>query len=334
MAQLNEATVRVVNGSATVTHVWDATLSSVSGNFSADMDITWDGGSGSTGGDGKVVAWNSATSRLSFYRTAGAIPTAAEAITDSTTTVSGTIASFYSTSPPNWDTAIPSTGTKIAVFGNSATGNYTVADSGHTADTFALTTNFTGTTTSQITFGIHTDFTPNLELPTIEYGDVDAVGLVTRGLTELDRRGKFRGALITMTADQAIAANTDTAILLGTSSYDTDSFVATANAGFFTVPSGVAKVRLAFSVRAAADVTSTWRVHITKNDTTTYAGFVETLYAAIDDTTAITGQTPVLAVAAGDVFKLKTIIPTTGGSIDQHAATWFSIEAVELTAAS
>jgi len=333
MAQMNEGTVRVVNASATVHHVWEATLTNVSGNFAEEMVITWDGGSGSTGGDGTVVRWNSVSRRLSFYRTAGAIPATTEALIDSTTTVSGTIESFHSTSPPNWDSTIPGSGTKIAVFGHSATGNYTVADSGHTADTFALTTNFTGTTTTDVPFGIHIDFTPSFALPTIEYGDVDAVGLVTRGFTELDRRGKFRGAMVTMTAQQTIAAATDTTIVPGTTSYDTDTWVATASDGFFTVPSGVAKVRVSFSVRAVADVVSTWRCHVLKNATTSYAGFTETNYAAVAAATPITGNSPVIAVAAGDTLKLQTLV-SAQTIVALDSATWFAIEAVELTAAS
>ncbi|MBG95133.1 MAG: hypothetical protein CL793_07765 [Chloroflexi bacterium] len=336
MAQVSGGSVRVENGSNTIRHIWDVQLENGASAFAEGDVITWDGGSGSTGGDGVVASFTAGTLRLYFYRTAGANPTVGETITDSTTTKTGAIASFYPNSPPNWSTDpdITSGGTKMVVFGSDATGNYTLAASTqHTSDTFELTTNYVGTTGTIVSYGIHTDFTPNLGLPTVNYGDVNAVALVTRGLVELDRRGKFRGAMVTMTAQQTIAAATETTIVPGTTAYDTDTWVATANAGFFTVPSGVAKVRVSFSVRAVADVVSTWRCHVLKNATTSYAGFTETNYAAVDDATPITGNSPAIAVAAGDTLKLQTLV-SAETIVALDSATWFAIEAVELTAAS
>jgi len=332
MGQVNAGLVRVANGSATVSHVWTVTLETVSGTFSQGLVIDWDGGSGSTGGDGVVTSWNSSLNRLRFYRTAGVAPTSGEAIrVVAATSNNGTISALAATSPPDWSTnpTITASGSKTVVFSKSATGNYTLASSGHTSDTFAMTANFTGTELVETGYGIHADFTPNIGLPTIEYGDVDAVGLVTKGLTEIDRRLYFRGSMLSMTSDQVISATTNTIAVFGTETYNIGGWVGTSGDGFFTVPSGVTHVRAAFSVLPLNTVANTLNAQIWKNGDGDFPGFV--LQSAATMTTGVPHSqvSPVLAVAAGDTLKLNLYLGA-GNTIDAHFWTWFAVEAVEL----
>jgi hypothetical protein len=54
----------------------------------------------------------------------------------------------------------------------------------------------------------------------------------------------FRGALVQLTADEAVAASTDAAIPWDAIVYDTDAFWSAGNPTRLTVPAGVSKVRL------------------------------------------------------------------------------------------
>ena len=196
-----------------------------------------------------------------------------------------------------------------------------------------MTANFTGTTANEIGYGIHADFTPNISLPTVEYGDVNAVGLVTKAFTEIDRRIYFRGAMLSMTGDQAISATTNTVIDLETVAYDQGGWIATVADGFFTVPSGVAKIRVAFSVKMTTTVTATAAFSVLKNGSGSYAGALKMRAPDTHNADTFAATSAAVAVSAGDTIKLNAYL-SVGNSIDVDGTTWFAIEAVELSNAS
>jgi hypothetical protein len=49
-----------------------------------------------------------------------------------------------------------------------------------------LTTPYAGTTKTQVSFAIHRDFTTNLSLPTVDYGDINTAGLLSESISTLD----------------------------------------------------------------------------------------------------------------------------------------------------
>jgi hypothetical protein len=194
-----------------------------------------------------------------------------------------------------------------------------------------LTAGWGGGNASDLRYGITHQFTDAVSLPLVSHGDTNPLSLISQGFVEIDRRLKFRGALISMSADSAaVGNNVDTLVTLLTTDYDAGGFVADAAQGYFTIPSGIDKVRVSFSAKPSANASAVWRVHVAKNDLTNYAGAPRAYSADVEKWEPLHGTSPPFAVAEGDTIKL--MVKPTGATmvVEDHEWTWFAIEAVEL----
>ena len=136
----------------------------------------------------------------------------------------------------------------------------------------------------------------------------------------------FRGALLDMSANQSVSAGTDTLVDVDNEVDDVGGW--SSSAGMFTVPSGVSRVRVSFSVKANDDETGMWRAQINKNGAIGYPGAAKDWKSTVEADQPLHATTPVIAVSAGDYFKLK-VYCANDCAIDDSGMTWFAIEAVE-----
>ena len=331
MAQINLGTVRVENGSTTVRAIYTITLTSVTGTFGAGSTIHWGPDTNTANDTGSGVAVSYATNVLQVYRTTDLAPVVGQKIYVDASN-HGTISSFATGSPPHWDTLLTGvTGTKVFSVGNSAV-DATVSSA--TTDTLTLTgVGWDGTTANGATYGITTEFTDAVSLPMLAAGDVNPVGLVTRGFVEIDRRLKFRGALLSMSAETTVSAATDDVLAYLTTTYDTGGFVADASHGYFTIPSGVAKVRVSFGIYPKATVGGVTGVaaRVKKNTASNFPGNIR-----LSETTWILGKpmqatSAVFSVAEGDTLKVHFNLSGADVVVDDNGYSYFAVEAVELS---
>jgi hypothetical protein len=143
--------------------------------------------------------------------------------------------------------------------------------------------------------------------------------------------GTFSGALVNLTADQALSGSLGDNTLSGfTVDYDTDSYYDAGSPTRLTVPASVTYVRLTAQVIVHSNP-GAWNAEIRKND----AGFGggPLLYqagftAAANQAILVTGP---LAVTPGDYFNLHVGNTNAGNALatfNTTRTTWFSIEKV------
>ena len=342
MAQINIGTVRVENLSSTVNSVWTASLTGITGSFSSLGTIRWGpdtAGASTDTGSGTSLAYDSAAKQLKFYRTTDLAPVVGQIIYIDASNYA-TIDSFATGSPPHWDKLLAGiSGEKDF---NVATDVARASVSASTSDTLTLDEPWYGRTSAGTTYSINTDFTDNISLPFLNAGDTNPSASVTRALIEIDRRLKFNGALLSMSADQALDATpvqgTGQLATFLTTDYDTAGFVHAPTDGFFTIPGGIAKVRMAFSAWIDSYTTGAEvELSIVKNGSTAnlYAGRAWSWNIQPSATTQevpFAASTPAIAVAEGDTFQvhIELGLDTEDAQLKDSSQTWFAIEAVEL----
>ena len=143
--------------------------------------------------------------------------------------------------------------------------------------------------------------------------------------------GAHAGALVTMTSNQSIANNSNTAIAWDNEAYDTDGFHDNAvNNSRLTVPGGVTKVIVSGQIRWDSSAAGTREILLEKNGSGTYAGRPFEHMEAQTNRTMQSFVSPVLAVTGGDYFEL-IVWQDSGGArdVESHAATWFSLQVIE-----
>lgn len=158
----------------------------------------------------------------------------------------------------------------------------------------------------------------------------DADGLSQR--LAFDRRSAFRGALAYRSSIHAIPDSVETAVPFNAEAYDTDSIHSTStNTERLTVPSGVARVRLAGGVFFAATSSGYRSAVIRKNG----SGFPGSTTAYLTSLTmevsghSMTLQTPVIDVSAGDYFELF-VYQNSGAALGVTSnSTWLAMEIIE-----
>ena len=136
-----------------------------------------------------------------------------------------------------------------------------------------------------------------------------------------------RGALVRLTADEAVAASTDVAIPWDAAVYDTDTFWSAGNPTRLTVPTGVSKVRLKGNIDWTFGGAGHRHVWIHKNGALFFGAAKE---SDEGDAGVQSIGSAVVDVTPGDYFEL--LARQTSASPKNVAAdelTWFAIEVVE-----
>ncbi len=179
MAQLNQGTVRVQNGSAVVRHIWTVDyVSKVGGPFTAAEALSW-----AVDGVGVFVRDDTGGSQLFFYRTSGALPAAGDTITgggSGTTVVIDTLATasngldFSSSVAAGDPFSIENSG--ILYYLSSTIGT----------DNFTLTGNYQESTLNEREYAIVTDFSTLLNFNKVRVGDLEALTFLGELADQLD----------------------------------------------------------------------------------------------------------------------------------------------------
>lgn len=263
----------------------------------------------------------------------------------SDTNTFATIEQIAAGSPPNWATSLTGiVGAPIFSIRDNASAAVTLATNAAgpiaSADTLTLSREWPSDTISNVDYGISFDFTPNLALPLISYGDVDSPALISTAFRELDlaygAQVKFSGALIRANAAQDIGASAWTTItVLDTEEYNDGGWVAASGDSFFTVPAGVTRVRLMAQLDLEEAGGVLYQAARIVRDTG--SGIEEFAGAAgqsgYDDGTdtlppnRLVAMTAPISVSAGHKFYVQ-IISEAGQDIENNVSSWFSIEAV------
>ena len=349
-------------GSDGITAASSTTFLSGEGNFtSADetKDITISG-AGVDGADLEttissvtngytVVLANAATTAgtgMTWSMLKGAVPEVNErlAVVGATGTYAN-IDQIAAGSPPNWNTSLQGvTGAPIFSIRDNASAAVTVATNASgpvaTSDTVTLTEPWGSDTIANVEYGITFDFTPNLALPLLQYGDVDSPALISRAFQELDlayaAQVKFSGALIRANATQNIGTSAWTTItVLDTEEYNEGGWVAASGDSFFTVPAGITRVRLVAQLdleeTGSAQTQSARIVRDTGSGIEEFAGAAgATTYddgSTSSPPNRLVAVTAPVSVSQGHKFYVQ-IFSRNGQDIENNVNSWFSIEAV------
>jgi hypothetical protein len=137
----------------------------------------------------------------------------------------------------------------------------------------------------------------------------------------------FRGALVRLTADEAVAGSTDVAIPWDAAVYDTDTFWSAGNRTRLIVPAGVSKVRLKGNIDWTFGGSGYRHVRLHKNGALFFGTAKE---SDAGDSGFQSIGTGVVSVHAGYYFEL--LARQSSASTKNVAAdelTWFAIEVVE-----
>lgn len=153
---------------------------------------------------------------------------------------------------------------------------------------------------------------------------------VTADVVKAFTRG-HRGALVTIAVD-ATTQDYDPAAVIpwDTETYDTDAIHDGGNPSFLTVPAGVTKVRLSFSVLLALVTGNVDTfINLRKNGSSSFVGNPFTVADTSGGNPRGSGTSAILAVTAGDDFEVELL--TSGDSSISVLATfsWFAMEIIE-----
>lgn len=316
-AQVNSGTVRVVNGNATVHHLWELLLVSVTGGFANGDSVSW------TGGSGVVGAWNAGTGTLKVARTSGANPAVALVITGPSG--SGTVNSISVGSPPNWNTKVSLPA--VATFERHY-GTYDVSSVAY--DSFVLSTNYLGATAYDIDYGLNTDLT-TLGLALIRPGDVGATAIMSRNMTRLTNLLAKGAAQIRLSADQALSHGSDVTLSWGTEDEDTGGFVGALPVTTIIIPAGITRVNVGVSIlleSAIANANQVVTVRLLKGSSEIAKHSI--VKPGVGCTLAVMG----LKVVGADTLSVKVAAsdPDTAGvpDVDANVATNFRVIVAEV----
>jgi hypothetical protein len=297
MAQIRKGTVRLVNASTTVRHVWTGIFLSVAGGpFVNGEGLTWPGG-----GVGTAMRYAGGSLTLTFVRTAGPVPAVGTVLTGAGGAVA-TINTMGANDPPNFDVLIPTDDTVIlAVPGSAAPYFLTGAAPG--ADSFALSAPWAGDSIDEASYGLQTAFTAS-GLPVIESGDVGAALIVSYGFAKLQanlERYVHLGGIDTP-ANVPVA----TATITWDAAWDPDAWLQ-GGADELLVPAGVSLIEVTaqFAMTGSAGDTYNFElrnngVAITPNEVSV-AGEIQT--AATESVHFVSGPVP---VSMGDLISIIT----------------------------
>ena len=143
--------------------------------------------------------------------------------------------------------------------------------------------------------------------------------------------GSFSGALVLKSVDQSTVDDTPTTLIWQTEDYDFGGWFDSSGDDFFTVPSGVHRVKLHAGVLFEASALLLRLVWMTKNS----AAFNGAPSHSADPTNSsfqdsISLASPTIEVVPGDTFELNIHAESTTPPLDVLAdeSTYFAIEAV------
>ena len=156
------------------------------------------------------------------------------------------------------------------------------------------------------------------------------IGKLTDDAVAELKTGKFRGAVVKLLANQAIATSTYHDVTWAATNIDTENVWAPANPKRLTVPTGVTRVRLKAQVALVSDPGSDRRIEFKKNGGSSLVPSVRIAQENISaGDISLQLVSPVLAVVAGDYFELE-VWQFSGSSqnIDKDD-TWAELEIVE-----
>ena len=143
--------------------------------------------------------------------------------------------------------------------------------------------------------------------------------------------GGAKGALVYISAIQAIPNEERTKVVFGNVVYDTDNFFDSENPTKLTIPAGVSKVRLTAGVRTESISTGKFEIAIYKNDNNIYGGRPALTWGGGYGNIS----SPVITVSEGDYFELvvyqnsgssSNLIGTTATA---RTANFMAIEVIE-----
>lgn len=143
--------------------------------------------------------------------------------------------------------------------------------------------------------------------------------------------GGAKGALVCISASQAIPNEEYTKVVFGDVGYDTDNFFDSENPTKLTIPAGVSKVRLTAGVRTSTISTGKFEITIYKNDSGAYRGRPTLTWGGSYGNIS----SPVIPVSEGDYFEL-VVYQNSGSSSNlvgttatARAANFMAIEVIE-----
>lgn len=176
MSQLS-GNFAVTNGSADVYSVWDITLSSPSGTFTAAETLSFSGSSAT----GVVVAYLPGPAViLRCYVTSAALPVVGNTATGGSSSATGTVAAIANST--TWSSTVDAGD----VFTVTSSGVAYTVGSVTTDAKLALSANYAGSTSTYAAGVISTSFTTNHSLAYPEIGDKDPETITKQAFTSLD----------------------------------------------------------------------------------------------------------------------------------------------------
>jgi hypothetical protein len=179
VAQFTDGSIRAANGMTVVKAIWHLYLVSLTGTqtFSAGDPVSWNAGAD----NGDVTSWDAGNKILGIVRDVGdTAPAVGDIILSAA--AGGTVDSLAQYSPPNFDTnvsvgdylTIPGYATAIQITGSIV------------ADSFAIAAAYTGSTLEETSYGVAVDFSTNRGYPVPGAGDLAALPMIGRAVTEVD----------------------------------------------------------------------------------------------------------------------------------------------------
>lgn len=175
MPAIQNGTVYVRNASATVRHVWNLVVSGYVA-LTKDEAVTWSGGSG------VFLSDEPALSRIKVVRTSGNVPVAGSVIDGATGTA--TVTQYAPGSPGKWN--LGTIGANPVWFHRAGAGKLFQVSTILGTDELLLTVPYDDPDEDDAAYGITQDYTANLGLPLAQLGDVDALAVLSRCISQLD----------------------------------------------------------------------------------------------------------------------------------------------------
>ena len=178
--QLRRGMVTVTIGSASVRGVYVASLTGVSGSaFTVGEDLLW-----GVDGVGLATSHDTIASTLYFTRLSGEIPASGVTVRNPGNTKIGSIASFASTSVPDFSFELSGPGGP-KIFTTLGSGLfYNVLSQG--LDFISLAGEYQGATTPQTLYAIVRDYTVHFGWPVPAPSDIDLASILSRAFASID----------------------------------------------------------------------------------------------------------------------------------------------------
>lgn len=144
----------------------------------------------------------------------------------------------------------------------------------------------------------------------------------------------WRGARVSLTANQTFSAGIQAAVSWGAADVDTDNFWSISAPTRLTIPTGITRVRLTMQGRWNPNGSGVRQLMLAKNGSATLEGRASTTIGAGTSTNHEHGaRSAVLDVVATNYFEILGF-QNSGGNLAllDSPATWFEIEVVEASA--